>query len=127
MKHYFIASAVAVATLTGCAGTVQKPHVYSKYENKGGLGVPAAMVGATGEQRYCAHGLAQQVQERKKQAYANIAEICGGEDKYSIVDELSGSAHTIAMGVESSCTGLAGRVIYFKCRSATPKPTGYTK
>lgn len=65
MKHYFIASAVAVATLAGCAGTVQKPHVYSKYENKGGLGVPAAMVGATGEQRYCAHGLAQQVQERK--------------------------------------------------------------
>lgn len=124
MKQIIFASIVAITTLAGCAGTVQKPHVYSKYENRGGLGVPPAMVGATGEQRYCAHGLPQQVQERKKQAYANIAEACGGEDKYSIIDELSGSAHTIAMGVESSCAGLAGRVIYFKCRSAVPKPAG---
>lgn len=114
--------------LSGCAGSVQKPHIYSKYENKGGIGVPQAMVGATGEQRYCAHGLSQQVSGRKQEAYANIAEACGGEDRYSIIEELSGAnAHTVVAGIETSCAGFAGRVIYFKCRGAAPKPTGSRK
>lgn len=125
-QHIFV-SIVAIGMLSGCAGSVQEPHIYSRYENQGGLGVPQAMVGATGEQRYCAHGLPQQVSGRKQEAYANIAEACGGEDKYSIIDELSGSAHTVVAGIETGCAGLAGRVIYFKCRGAAPKPTGSRK
>lgn len=126
-KRHFFASIVVIGMLSGCAGSVQEPHIYSKYENQGGLGVPQAMVGATGEQRYCAHGLPQQVSGRKQEAYANIAEACGGEDRYSIIDELSGSAHTVVAGIETGCAGLAGRVIYFKCRGAAPKPTGSRK
>ncbi|MEQ1661944.1 MAG: hypothetical protein ABL877_04540 [Thiobacillus sp.] len=127
LRHCLFASIAAVSMLSGCAGSVPEPHIYSKYENKGGLGVPQAMVGATGEQRYCAHGLPQQVSGRKQEAYANIAEACGGEDQYSIIDELSGSAHTVVAGIETGCAGLAGRVIYFKCRGAAPKPTGSRK
>lgn len=127
LKLYRFASIAAIGILSGCAGSVQKPHIYSKYENQGGLGVPQAMVGATGEQRYCAHGLPQQVSGRKQEAYANIAEACGGEDRYSIIDELSGSAHTVVAGIETGCAGLAGRVIYFKCKGAAPKLTGSRK
>ncbi len=108
-------------SLAACAGTVQKPYIYSSHE-------PTSIVkGATGEQSYCAHGLPQLVQDRKKQAYANIAEACGGDDKYAILDELSGNAHTVALGVETGCAGFAGRVIYFKCKGTKPTPSGYTK
>jgi len=127
LRRPILLSIVAIGMLSGCAGSVQKPHIYSKYENQGGLGVPRAMVGATGEQRYCAHGLPQQVSGRKQEAYANIAEACGGEDRYSIIDELSGPAHTVVAGIETSCAGFAGRVIYFKCRGAAPKVTGSKK
>ena len=109
--------------LSACAGIVEKPYIYSPYEGKSG-----PVKGATGEQTYCAHGLPQQVQDRKKQAFANIAKACGGEDKYAIVEELAGSpARTTALGIETSCTGFAGRVIYFKCKGAKPVPSGYSK
>lgn len=116
-----ITSIIALLALTGCAGTVQKPYIYSSHEPK------SVVKGATGEQSYCAHGLPQLVQDRKKQAYANIAEACGGDDKYAILDELSGNAHTVALGVEAGCAGFAGRVIYFKCKGVKPTPTGYNK
>jgi hypothetical protein len=118
---------LAAMLLMGCAGSVQKPYIYSPEENRGGFGVPAAQVGATGRASYCSQGLPQLVQDRKKQAYAGIAQVCGGENKYSIIDELSGPARTTALGIEASCAGFAGRVIYFKCTGAAPRPTGLTK
>lgn len=117
---------VSVIFISGCAGTVQKPRIYAPGETNT-LGLPAQFSKATGEQRYCAHGLPDLVQQRKNQAYANIAEACGGEDKYSIIDELSGTVHTVALGVETGCAGFAGRVIYFKCKGTKPRPTGYDK
>ncbi len=123
MKTKSIVLMMALLALAGCAGTVEKPYIYSKYEGKSG-----PVKGATGEQTYCSHGLPQLVQDRKRQAFANIATVCGGENQYAIIDELSGNpARTIALGVETSCAGFAGRVIYFKCKSAKPVPTGYSK
>ena len=85
------------------------------------------MVGATGEARYCAHGISDLVQNRKKQAFASIAEVCGGQDKYSISGEMSSPAVTTAMGIEDSCKYGAGRAIVFKCKGLAPRPTGLTK
>jgi hypothetical protein len=115
----------AALVLVGCAGSVQKPYIYSPEESRGG---PAGQLGATGKASYCGQGLPQVIQQRKQQAYAGIAEACGGENKYAILDELAGPARTTVMGgVETNCTGFAGRVIYFKCTGAAPRATGLTK
>jgi hypothetical protein len=126
-KTWCLTISLSAVFLMGCAGSVQKPYIYSSEENRGGLGVPASQVGATGRASYCGQGLPQLVQDRKRQAYAGIAEACGGENKYSIIDEVSGPARTTAIGVDTNCGALAGRVIYFKCTGATPRPTGLTK
>lgn len=126
-KQILLTLSVAIA-LTGCAGTVQKPRIYAPGETSTLGGLPPQYSKATGEQRYCSSGMPIRVQELQRQAYANIAEACGGEDKYTIIGELSGTAQTAALGVvETGCPGLGGRVIYFKCKGAKPTPTGYTK
>ena len=131
-----LASVMAVALLAGCAGSTTNPifnssaekvYIYSPEENRRGSGVPAAMVGATGEVRYCASGMATLVQSRKQQALAAVAAACGGEDKYSLTGELMTDATGSFMGVAVQCVGNAGRAIIFKCSGAKPSPTGLTK
>lgn len=124
-----------VLSLAGCAGgttnpvfnsSVKKAYIYAPGEADT-LGLPAKFSKATGEVRYCASGMVQLVQERKNEALAGIAETCGGEDKYGIIDELQADATGKFMGVEVQCIGNAGRAIYFKCKGTKPKPTGYDK
>lgn len=135
MKYlFFIGVFIFSIFVLGCASinnpiinsSVKKAYIYSPHENQE-MGAPAAMRGATGEVRYCQSGLPQLVAARQKEAYAAIAEACGGEDKYTIRGELMGNATGFFMGVESGCTGNAGRVIVFKCKGKQPTPTGYTK
>jgi hypothetical protein len=115
-------------SVVGCAGTVKPPHIYSPEETgKQGLGGVTAKEGATGEISYCDAGMAFQVKSRKEQAYAAIAKACGGEDKYYVTGDLDsgGQARTVVGGMETSCTGLAGRLIIFKCTGTLkPKPSG---
>lgn len=125
-KQVLLILSIAI-TFIGCAGTVQKPRIYAPGETSTLGSLPPQYFKATGEQRYCSHGLPDVVQERKKQAYANIAEVCGGEDNYAIIGELSGTAYTVALGVETGCAGLAGRVIYFKCRGTKPTSSGNSR
>jgi hypothetical protein len=106
--------------------SADKAHIYSAEENKGGFGVPPAMVGATGEVRYCAAGTAALVEARKQQALAAIAQACGGDDKYALTGELMTDATGTFMGVAVKCIGNAGRAIIFKCNGAKPRPTGLT-
>jgi hypothetical protein len=116
-----------VAALTGCAGIVKGPHIYSPAETRaGGIGSSIIPKGATGEISYCEAGMAFQVKSRRDQAYAAIAAACKGEDKYTIVEDLSsgGQARTVVGGIETSCPGLAGRKIIFKCNGAAPRPSG---
>ena len=128
MKKQILVTLSALIALTGCAGKVQKPRIYAPGETNTLGNLPPQYLKATGEQRYCSSGMTIRVQELQKQAYANIAEACGGEDKYAIIGELSGTAYTAALGVvETGCPGLGGRVIYFKCKGAKPTPSGYTK
>ena len=121
--------AISIA-LAGCAGSVKQATIYSPEETQRppgvGFGGSDAKVGATGEISYCDAGLAFQVKSRKEQAYAAIAQACGGDDKYVVQGDLSsgGSAKTVVAGIETSCPGLAGRVIIFKCTGAKPRPTG---
>jgi pimeloyl-ACP methyl ester carboxylesterase len=76
-----------VAALTGCAGIVKGPHIYSPAETRaGGIGSSIIPKGATGEISYCEAGMAFPVKSRRDQAYAAIAAACKGEDKYTIVD-----------------------------------------
>ena len=122
-------------SLVGCAGgtanpifnsSVKKAYIYAPGEADT-LGLPAKFSKATGEVRYCASGMVQLVQERKKEALAGITEACGGEDKYGIIDELQADATGKFMGVDVKCNGNAGRAIYFKCKGTKPRPTGYDK
>lgn len=127
---------ILLLTLAGCAGSignpifnssVKKAYIYSPVEVKA-LGLGAKFAKATGEVRYCAAGMPALVQSRKGEALAGIAEACGGEDKYAIIDELPTDGATGKfMGVDVQCTGFAGRIIYFTCKGAKPRPTGYDK
>jgi len=124
-------------TLSACAGStanpifnssVKKAYIYAPGEAAtANHGLPAQFSKATGEVRYCASGLPDLVQSRKKEALAGIAEACGGEDKYGIIDELQADATGKFMGVDVKCNGNAGRAIYFKCKGVKPRPTGYDK
>jgi hypothetical protein len=122
--------------LGGCAGgtgnpifntAVKKAYIYAPGENKDGFGVPPIVVGATGEVRYCASGMAQLVQSRKKEALAAAADACGGEDKYAVMGEMMADATGSFMGVDVQCVGNAGRALVFKCLGAKPQPTRMTK
>jgi hypothetical protein len=126
---------VLLLSLVGCAGgtanpifnsSVKKAYIYAPGEADT-LGLPSKFSKATGEVRYCASGMVQLVQERKKEALAGIAEACGGEDQYGIIDELQADATGKFMGVDVKCNGNAGRAIYFKCKGTKPTPTGYDK
>ena len=116
--------AVLVLALGGCASTlnpifnssVSAPRLYAAHEKQGGFGVPPQMVGATGEVRYCQAGGPQLVQERQQQAYAAIAKVCGGTDRYAIRGELMSDATGSMCGVNFKCVGNAGRAIVFKCK-----------
>ena len=132
-----ISSIVALLlVLVGCAGStgnpifnssVKKAYIYSPVEVKA-LGLGAKFSKATAEVRYCAAGMPTLVQSRKNDALAGIAEACGGEDKYAIIDELPTDGATGKfLGVDVQCTGFAGRIIYFTCKGAKPRPTGYDK
>ena len=125
---------VSVIVLAGCAGgtsnpifntAAQKAYIYSASENTN-RSVPG--FGATGEVRYCGAGMPPLVQERKKNALAAAAEACGGENNYAITGESqTDDAPATLMGVAVQCTGFAGRIVYFKCKGAQPRPTGLTK
>jgi hypothetical protein len=114
--------------LMGCAGKVIAPHIYSPEETlSGGIGPSLIPKGSTGEIAYCDSGMAFQVKSRREQAYAAIASACKGEDKYTIVGDLlsGGQARTVVLGgIETSCPGLSGRKIIFKCTGAIPRPSG---
>lgn len=122
--------------LAGCAGSTSNPvfnsaaeqaYIYSPSENTRRMGQPPAMVGATGEVRYCSAGMPALVQARKKNALSAIAQACGGENSYAITGELMTDATGTFLGVAVKCEGNAGRAIVFKCKGAQPRPTGYTK
>ncbi|MDM7941388.1 MAG: hypothetical protein QUV35_02050 [Hydrogenophaga sp.] len=116
-----------VAAITGCAGNVKAPHIYSPEETRsGGIGTSIIPRGSTGEISYCDAGMAFQVKSRRDQAYAAIAAACQGEDRYTIVGDYSsgGQARTVVGGIETSCPGLAGRKIIFKCTGPAPRPSG---
>jgi hypothetical protein len=122
-------SLIFLATLgiSGCAGTVLAPHIYSPEETRsGGISQSVIPAAATGEVSYCDAGMAFQVKSRREQAYAAIAAACQGEDKYTVVADLSsgGQARTAVGPIETGCTGLAGRKIIFKCTGPKPKPSG---
>lgn len=131
----WVGVAMVAIILSGCAGTanpvfnssVKRPYIYTQYENQSGLGVPSAKIGATGEVRYCQAGLPQLVKARQQEAYAAIAEVCGGENKYAIRGELMADATGPIIGVDFQCVGNSGRAIIFKCTGKPPVPTGYTK
>lgn len=138
IMHYLTRAAivaVAASCTTGCIGTanpvfnssVKDAYIYSAHENRGGFGVPAMVVGATGEVRYCQAGMPQLVSARQKEAYAAIARACGGEDQYSIRGEMMADATGSMMGVDVKCTGNSGRAIVFKCHGKQPPPSGNTK
>jgi hypothetical protein len=136
MKKVWTALVFVSIVLWGCAGSTSNPvfnssaeqaYIYSPSENTRSLGQPPAKVGATGEVRYCSAGMPQLVQSRKKNALAAIAQVCGGEDKYSITGELMSDATGSLMGIAVKCEGNAGRAVIFKCKGAQPKPTGYSK
>lgn len=120
-------AALAVLTIAGCASpgnpvfnsSVKKARIYAPHENRGGFGVPSIVVGATGEVRYCQAGLPALVKARQQEAYAAIAQACGGEDRYSIRGEMMASGATGSMmGVDVQCVGNAGRAIVFACKGA---------
>lgn len=123
---------VVVALLVGCAGVVPNAYVYSPEEKemmRGQLGTPSEQLNAMGEARYCsAMPTQRQVEEQKRQALANIAKVCGGDDKYYVTGELASDAQFAAMGlIKTSCGYGAGRAIYFKCKGANPTPTAHSK
>ena len=125
---------MGIIVLAGCAGgtsnpvfntAAQKAYIYSTSEN---TNRSAPGFGATGEVRYCGAGMAPLVQERKKNALAAAAQACGGENNYAIIEESqTDNAPATVMGVAVQCTGFAGRIVYFKCKGAQPRPTGLTK
>ena len=125
---------MGIIVLAGCAGgtsnpvfntAAQKAYIYSTSEN---TNRSAPGFGATGEVRYCGAGMAPLVQERKKNALAAAAQACGGENNYAIIEESqTDNAPATVMGVAVHCTGFAGRILYFKCKGAQPRPTGLTK
>ena len=127
-------ASVGVIVLAGCAGgtsnpvfntAAQKAYIYSASENSN-RSTPE--FGATGEVRYCGAGMPQLVQGRKKNALAAAAQACGGENNYAITGESqTDNAPATLMGVAVQCTGFAGRIVYFKCKGAQPRPTGLTK
>ena len=130
------AASLGVLLLAGCAGGTSNPvfnssaeqaYIYSPSENTRRVGLPPAMVGATGEVRYCSAGMPALVQSRKKNALSAIAQACGGEENYAITGELMTDATGTFMGVAVKCEGNAGRAIVFKCKGAQPRPTGFTK
>lgn len=124
-SYYF--APLIVIFIAGCAGNVKAPHIYSPEETRsGGIGTSIIPKGSTGEISYCDAGMAFQVKSRRDEAYAAIAAACNGEDKYTVVGDLSsgGQARTVVGGIETSCPGLAGRKIIFKCTGAAPRPSG---
>lgn len=135
MKYvFYVAVTLFSMAILGCASTanpvfnssVKKAYIYSPHENQE-MGTPDVMRGATGEVRYCQSGLPQLIAARQKEAYAAIAEACGGEDQYTIRGELMADASGPLIGVDFKCTGNSGRAIIFKCKGKKPQPTGYTK
>ena len=133
-KINYASAITSIIFLAGCAGgtsnpvfntTAQKAYIYSSSEN---TNRSAPGYGATGEVRYCGAGMAPLVQERKKNALAAAAQACGGENNYAIIGESqTDDAPATVMGVAVQCTGFAGRIVYFKCKGAQPRPTGLTK
>lgn len=127
-------ASLGISILAGCAGgtsnpvfntAAQKAYIFSASENSN-RSTPE--FGATGEVRYCGAGMPPLVQERKKNALAAAAQACGGENNYAITGESqTDNAPATLMGVAVQCTGFAGRIVYFKCKGAQPKPTGATK
>ena len=102
MKNVIYPAVLAISiSLAGCAGSVKQATIYSPEETQRrpgfGFGGSDAKVGATGQISYCDAGLAFQVKSRKEQAYAAIAQACGGDDKYVVQGDLSsgGSAKKI--------------------------------
>jgi hypothetical protein len=127
MNRRSILTIAAGLILAACAtGTAPPARVYSPEERRGVFGAPSAQIGATGEARYCQR--TSNGQNHRPQALANIAAICRGEQNVAITGELQADVrHTAAMGIETSCPRGDGRVIYFKCLSPSPQPSGAAK
>lgn len=132
MDYRGLLGIAATALLVGCAGVVPNAYIYSPEEKevlKRQLSVPSEQLNATGEARYCsAMPYQRQVDEQRRQALANIAKACGGEDKYYVTGELVSDAQFAAVGlIRTSCGYGGGRAIYFKCKGTNPTPTAYSK
>lgn len=87
--------------LAGCDGgtgnpiinsAVKKAPIYAPGENSHGLAVPPIVVGAMGEVRYLASGMAQLAPSRKKEALAVAANACAGDDTYAVMGEMLADA-----------------------------------
>lgn len=119
------AAALVVGALTGCASAVVMPkaHLYSPAERlRPG---PAQDTAISGEAAYCT-GLPTMAQNEgaRQQALANIAQACGGEERYFVVREMQVSMrYRGAFGAaDAPCPIGAGRAILFTCKAADTKP-----
>jgi hypothetical protein len=130
-----ISSMAAIAVLAGCAsgGSLLPPkalpaHLYSSVEKlRPG---PWQSIDMDGEVRYCSGldvmGGVAKGEELRKSALAQIAQVCGGEEKYAVVHQAETRETTeyFAVGglVKSNCPVNTGRAIYFKCSRASSQP-----
>jgi hypothetical protein len=113
-----LTATATLALLTGCANTVVMPpaKIYSPAERL--MPGPGPSMGATGEAKYCSGlPLAAHNESAKRQALANIARACGGEDQYAVLQEVQTDLRFRgAFGsVETACPLTTGRAILFKC------------
>jgi hypothetical protein len=116
MKPSLLAITLLLAMLTGCAGVMPPAKVYSPAERL--MQGPGQEMGATGEAKYCAgFAYASQNASAKQQALANIAKVCGGEDKYAVLTEIDASVRYHGAGgtIDTACSLGSGRAILFKC------------
>lgn len=121
----------ALVLLAGCAGggsllppVAQPARLYAASEKlRPG---PWQGIDMDGEVRYCSSldvigGIAKG-EELRKSALANIAKVCGGEDRYAIVHQAETGERTeyLAVGgaMTATCPAATGRAIYFKCKRA---------
>jgi hypothetical protein len=145
----FVGALISPVALMGCAGdpmgaggllsaNASKPYIYTDAEKRGmspdgftnqillPSDVRKFMTNKegppTGEASYCDAGLAQLIQSRRNETLAAIAQVCGGERKYSIRRDGPGSIKARYVGniqITPSCT--RGHVIVFKCNGVEPK------
>jgi hypothetical protein len=123
MKWLSAMGAGTLVLLTGCAGVMPKAHIFSPAERL--QPGPWQSLDISGEARFCIGPYASQTASARKQALDNIAQACGGEDRYHVVRE--GEADMFRFRgagglIETSCDTGRARAILFKCSGPRPQP-----